>query len=146
MKTTLITLIAILTLAGCATKLPVQVNGLTKHEDNPNGCYRAATLVESTLKKNGIKAKWVALPKAVTRTDNDFRGHAICVLEHEGKVWAYDSQFRGMTELKFKPSEVFNEKGDFIGDVVAIHKDARRRDFQTGSDWSQLGLDTRGLF
>jgi len=144
MKSTIIVIIATLQfLTACATKLPVHVQGLAAAEANPRGCYRAATLVESTLEKKGFKAKWVALPAPAFRPG---LGHAICVLEHEGKIWAYDSQFRGMTALKFKPSEVFNGEGVFIGDVVAIHKDARRRDFHGESSWAQLGLDTRGLF
>ena len=138
MKTIILLLITFLT--GCATKLPVQVQGLSAAEAKSNNCLQCAVSVEKAVKSTGENAKWVSLPP----TQFQKHYHAICVLEHEGRTFVYDSQFGGMTDLRLAPSTVFDAKGNFIGDAVAIHKRARPRDFH-GVHWGNgLNMDLRG--
>jgi len=139
----LVLLILALIFTGCATKLPVQVRGLEAAEMKPNNCLQCAQLVEQAVKQAGGRAQWVSLPPTVHRPGSY---HAICVLEHGENVYAYDSHFDGMIALALKPAEVFDSKGNFIGDPKEIHKRARPRDFHGSSSWAQLGLDTRGMF
>jgi len=135
MKT--LTLLIVTFLTGCATKLPVQVRGLAAAEAKPNNCLQCAVSVERAVKATGANAKWISLPAGSVY-------HAICVIQHEGKTFAYDSHFDGMTDLRLAPSSVFDAKSNFIGDPNLIHRRARPRDFH-GVHWKNgLNTDLRG--
>ncbi len=123
-------ILAFLFLTACATKLPVNVRGLEAAEWKSNNCLRCSMAVERAVKATGANAKWVSLQP--TQYQKSY--HAICVLQHEGKTFAYDSQFGGMTDLRITPSLVFDRKGNFIGNPDTIHRRARPRDFH-GVHW-----------
>lgn len=135
---TIIPLLIVALFAGCQTALPVKVPGLIAAENKPQNCNECAKLVEKAVKESGHNAAWVSLPQGK-------RYHAICVFEHEGKIYAYDSQFRSKVDLRIPPSQVFDGKGAFIGDVAKIHQRARPiHDFYR-VQWSNgLNTDLRG--
>lgn len=142
MKTLSMLLAVLIFVTGCQTALPVKVPGLTAAEDKPRNCYPCAKLVEAAVKKSGHNASVVALPAPRLQPGI---GHAICVLEHQGKTFAYDSQFSSMIDLRIPPSQVFDAKGGFIGDAVLIHLRARPIHDFGGVQWGNgLNFDLRG--